>query len=246
MCAGQVGGTATPGYRSDGRHPLAPRSVAVGALNGIPMSRFTGTAPPKVHIEMDASDWGVCGVWHEQRRYFAIPWDKEEKTLIEKFKAQEDMSFSINLRELLGAYFAMVLWAKAWRKEYGADTHIRFWIDNTSAVAWAMARSCRHPGAQAVLRVMALLEAANHIYISANHVPGVLNVWADAGSRMWTSTDACQKFEKLKCGYVQEEVEAQWRKPSTAWASYSKTQLSPSQATAPMAGPGNNGGVGAA
>ena len=106
-----------------------------GALNGIPMSRFTGTASPKVHIEMDASDRGVCGVWHEQRRYFAIPWDKEEKTSIEKFKAQEDMSFSINLRELLGAYFAMVLWAKAWREEYGADTHIRFWIDNTSAVA---------------------------------------------------------------------------------------------------------------
>ena len=216
-----------------------------GALNGIPMSRFTGTAPPKVHIEMDASDWGVCGVWHAQRRYFAIQWDDEEKTLIEKFKTQENMSFSINLRELLGAYFAMVLWAKDWREAFGADTHIRFWIDNTSAVAWAMARSCRHPGAQAVLRVMALLEAANHIYISANHIPGVLNVWADAGSRMWTSPTAGSKFQELNRGYAQEEVDKDWRKPSIAWASYSKTPHSPGQATAPMGELGNNGGAGA-
>ena len=100
-------------------------------------------------------------------------------------------------------------------------------------------------GAQAVLRVMALLEAANHIYISANHIPGVLNVWADAGSRMWTSPTAVSKFQELNRGYAQEEVDKDWRKPSIAWASYSKTPHSPGQATAPMGELGNNGGAGA-
>ena len=66
---------------------------------------FSAVAASSVDIEMDASDWGVCGVWHSHRRYFAIPWDEEEKALIASFKKQEDMTFSINYRELLGAYF---------------------------------------------------------------------------------------------------------------------------------------------
>ena len=139
----------------------------------------------------------------------------------------------------------MVLWIEAWRFEYGAEAHIKFWIDNTSAVAWAMARSCRHENAQAVLRVMALPEASFHVYISADHVPGVLNVWADAGSRLWTSCEALKNFNNINGGYVQEGVDAAWRKPSTAWALYCKMHHSPAQAIARIAGDGNSGAAGA-
>ena len=66
--------------------------------------------------------WGMA----QPPALFAIPWDEEEKALIASFKKQEDMTFSINYRELLGAYFSMVLWIEAWRFEYGAEAHIKF------------------------------------------------------------------------------------------------------------------------
>ena len=92
---------------------------------------------------------------------------------------------------------------------------------------------------------MALLEASFHVYISADHVPGVLNVWADAGSRLWTSSEALEKFNSINGGYIQEEVDAAWRKPSTAWASYCRTHPSLAQAIAYIAGDGNSGAAGA-
>ncbi len=53
---------------------------------------------------------------------------------------------------------------------------------------------------------MALLEVSNHIYTLADHVAGVLNVWADSGSRMWASCEPFSSFQQLNRGYVQEEV----------------------------------------
>jgi dissimilatory sulfite reductase (desulfoviridin) alpha/beta subunit len=73
------------------------------------MARLAGAVPPHDCIEMDASDLGVCGVWHTQRSYFAVRWNQDEQERIEKFKARTDNSFNINYRELLGAYFAVVL-----------------------------------------------------------------------------------------------------------------------------------------
>jgi hypothetical protein len=52
----------------------------------------------------------------------------------EKFKARTDTSFNINYRELLGGYFAVVLWSQLWPKTYGNDAHMRRFMDSTSAV----------------------------------------------------------------------------------------------------------------
>ena len=73
---------------------------------------------------MDASDLGVCAVWHSRKVYFVIEWNDEENELIESFKNKSDMTFSINYRELLGAYFAMVVWGKDWSHAYGNEAHI--------------------------------------------------------------------------------------------------------------------------
>ena len=75
------------------------------AFQGISLRRLAGVIEPHEVINMDASDLGVCGVWHTRKTYFAMEWNSEEKALIEKFKDRSDMSFSINYRELLGTYF---------------------------------------------------------------------------------------------------------------------------------------------
>ena len=202
-----------------------------GGMNGVSWQRFTGSKAPNGFINMDASDWGVCGVWHDQKQYFVIQWNSEEKALIDKFKSREDMAFSINIRELLGAYFALVIWIDSWRQLFGKEAHIRFVIDNMSAVAWTNSRTSGHPEAQTILRVMGLLEATYHVYTTSEHICGVENGWADTGSRIWSSVSMFNKFQSLIDGYVQVEVAPLWREPSSAWAECCKTEPSHKAAT---------------
>jgi hypothetical protein len=188
------------------------------ALRDMSMARLAGAIPPHDSINMDASDLGVCGVWHTQRSYFAVRWSRDEQERIEKFKTQTDTSFNINYRELLGAYFAVVLWSPLWPRVYGKDAHIRLVIDNTSAVSWTDTRSSKHPEAQHALRVMGLLEATHHVFTSSEHIPGQNNSWADLGSRSWGSKDNIIKFKSICANYEQVEVPAAWRNPSEAWS----------------------------
>jgi hypothetical protein len=53
-------------------------------LHNMSMARLAGAIPPHDSINMDASDLGVCGVWHTQRSYFAVRWNQDEQERIEK------------------------------------------------------------------------------------------------------------------------------------------------------------------
>jgi hypothetical protein len=160
---------------------------------------------------MDASDAEVCGVWHSQKKFFALQWNEHEKESIRRFKEKSDSVFSINYRELLGAYFSVILWCAEWRRVYGRDAHIRMVIDNVSAVAWTDTRNTKHPEAQCALRIMSLLEATSHVFTSSEHIPGEKNVWADAGSRSWDTEDSMIRFKSLCTNYEQVAVPEAWR-----------------------------------
>jgi hypothetical protein len=80
------------------------------ALQDMSMARLAGAIPPHDCINMDASDAGVCGVWHSQKKFFALQWNEHEKESIRRFKEKSDSAFSVNYRELLGAYFSVILW----------------------------------------------------------------------------------------------------------------------------------------
>jgi hypothetical protein len=71
------------------------------------MARLAGAIPPHDCINMDASDAGVCGVWHSQKKFFALQWNEHEKECIRRFNEKTDSGFSINYRELLDAYFSV-------------------------------------------------------------------------------------------------------------------------------------------
>jgi hypothetical protein len=80
------------------------------------MARLAGAIPPHDCINMDASDASVCGVWHSQKKFFALQWNDHEKDCIRRFKGRSDSVFSINYRELLGAYFSVILRCTEWRR----------------------------------------------------------------------------------------------------------------------------------
>jgi hypothetical protein len=105
----------------------------------MPNEQLAGAIPPYYCISMDASDAGVCGVWHSQKKFFAIQWNDHEKKSIRRFKEKSGSAFSISYRELLGAYFSVVPWCTEWRRVYGKDAYIRMIIDDMSAVVWTLA-----------------------------------------------------------------------------------------------------------
>jgi hypothetical protein len=115
-------------------------------------------------------------MWHNQKKFFAIQWNDHEKECIRRFKEKSDSAFSINYRELLGAYFSVVLWCTEWRRVYGKEAHIRMIIDNMSAVAWTDTRNTKRPEAQCALRIITYHEFdgsdQSRIYLSRTYLGG--------------------------------------------------------------------------
>jgi hypothetical protein len=157
------------------------------------MVRLAGAIPPHDYINMDASDAGVCGFRHIQKKFFASQWNNHEE-YIRRFNETSGSAFSFNYWGLVGAYVSVVPWCTAWRRVYGKDAHIRMIIDSMSAVSWTDTRNTKHPKAQCALRIMSLLEATSHVLTPAEHIPGKKNVWADSGSQSWDTEDSMLRF----------------------------------------------------
>jgi hypothetical protein len=85
-----------PNHVKDTRWLLA--LFRLDALQDMSMARLAGAISLHDCINMDASDAGVCGVWHSQKKFFAIQWNDHEKECNRKFKEKTDSAFSINAR----------------------------------------------------------------------------------------------------------------------------------------------------
>ena len=188
------------------------------ALNSIPFLRFTQAQQPTVAIFMDASDMGLCALFPARREYLQVRFDTAELQLIAAANQSGATELGINLRELMSAVFAALVWGPLWSISGAApENHVRFWIDNTSAVAWTNKQSSRNPFAQMLLRLLALQEVRHGFYSSAAHIPGIENTMADAGSRVWQSPSHADEFANLSFGWQQVPVPLHLRKLSTVW-----------------------------
>jgi hypothetical protein len=49
------------------------------ALQDMSMARLAGAIPLHDCINMDASDAGVLGVWHSQKKLFAMQWNDHDE-----------------------------------------------------------------------------------------------------------------------------------------------------------------------
>ncbi|KAE9352475.1 hypothetical protein PR003_g4351 [Phytophthora rubi] len=137
---------------------------------------------------MDASDEGLCAIYPARREYLQVRFDEEDLLSIQAQKEGQPSHFDINTRELMSAFYAALAWGPNWAElDDVHDVHVLLRIDNTSAVAWDNKRASRNSFAQLLLQILVLHEARFHFYVSAAHIPGLENVMADAGSRIWRS-----------------------------------------------------------
>jgi len=93
----------------------------------------------------------------------------------------------INLLEFVAAMIALcaVIVSRLQLRKGGehAHEHIHIWTDNTSCLSWMMTHRAHHPIHLYLLQVLAFIKVTFNVTVTAGHVPGVVNVYADAASR---------------------------------------------------------------
>ncbi len=205
-------------------------------LNGIPLCFFNQSSVPDIEILMDACDQGLCVAFPAKRRFLLLEFNAAELSLIQEFKRNHSNEFCINYREMLSTVYAILTWGKDWA-EFTADrlTHVRFRIDNTSAVSWTNRMHTRHSRAQTLVRVLTYYEAVYNLRVDATHIAGVDNILADAGSRSFTSLQHKSIFTNLTSHWQQDFISPRWRNVKEGWHSICASNPSHQLPVKPMA-----------
>ena len=118
--------------------------------------------------QADASDsgWGIACTTDESLQAHGI-WSQEQKSL------------HINVRELYVVFICLTVFCKEM-----CDTHIRFEIDNTTTVPYVNSMGgCKSAACDEVARKIWYWCIERGLWLSAVHIPGTMNVKADALSR---------------------------------------------------------------
>ena len=147
---------------SSARADLAWWHSFLRAWNGISIMPPTGE--PLLMTSDASGSWG-CGGVHENL-WFQVEWPADW------------LGVSIAPKELAPIVIAAVLWGPYW-----AGKSVRCLCDNMAVVASINRRSARDPTLAGLLRTLAYVSATLDISFSAQHLPGLQNVSADAISR---------------------------------------------------------------
>ena len=204
-------------------------------LNGVPLEYFGALPQPDIVVSMDACDTGLCAVDTVARRYITYEFSATERALVAEFKRTGRNEFDINYRELLSAAFAVRAWGATWQRPARLPTHVRFRIDNTSAVAWQQKMASRNTRAQVIIRLLGYWEEQFGLRFSSTHVPGVDNILADAGSRRFDSPAHDRAFTNLTRDWRQDPTDGDLTSFDAIWAAISERDQSlppPSTSTA--------------
>ena len=127
---------------------------------------FPQPLAPVVHVYTDASGSFGCGGVVPPSHWFQIIWPPRWADV------------DISVKELLPIVVASAIWGKSWRL-----SRVCFHTDNMAVVAMLQNRTARDPVARHLLRCLYFYSAIYQFQHRGEHVPGVLNVAADALSR---------------------------------------------------------------
>ena len=140
---------------------------------------------------VDASKWGVGGVWFggtssiEPVVWF-LPWPSHVQ---ENFcsSTNPDGGVTISDLELMGIFMHFLVLEEITKRSNRtlAHTSVAIWCDNLPAVAWTYKfRSATSPLASRILRALAVrLHATHSALLNIQHISGSYNVMADVASR---------------------------------------------------------------
>ena len=132
------------------------------AWNG--MSIIPPTNSPLLVVSDASGSWG-CGAVHEDL-WFQLQWPESWAPI------------TIAPKELVPIVVAVTLWGPYW-----AGKCVQCLCDNTAVVSAVNKGAAKDPTLSHLLRILAFLVAVLDLHITAQHLPGVQNISADALSR---------------------------------------------------------------
>lgn len=182
-----------------------------GQLQNLPTNMFQQWPAAAVHLYMDASNQGLAVLDPARKRFIQVRFDAEEQALIDAATGLN--AFTINVREQLSIAFATLLWGDEWRQWFAPSVgQVWCWVDNATAVASTNKLASQNGYAQELNRVIGFAEATMNFRVRCLHLPGSLNVMADAASRAWSApfTDV---WSSLSQDWKQDAVPTTLRKP---------------------------------
>ncbi|KAG6941417.1 hypothetical protein JG687_00019665, partial [Phytophthora cactorum] len=192
----------------------------------IPLARFTNRHEPDIHIHVDASDKGLWALYPARQEYIQVEFSGDEVKLIQEFNISGTNNFGINVRELMRAVFASLVWFYHWHPTGSrSDSHVWFWIDNVSVVSWNNRRASWNEYAQMLIRILGICEVHHGFYSTGAHIAGSDNTMADAGSRVWQSPSLKILFSKLSSEWQRIPVPSDLRDLSRPWVRYCEQVL---------------------
>ncbi|ETM48748.1 hypothetical protein L914_06770, partial [Phytophthora nicotianae] len=214
-----------------------------GVMNPVPTSIIAGTLPPDVNLFMDASNWGLAVLYPAIREYIRIQFDADELLAIQHASNSAVASFSINVREMLSAVLAVLVWGPHWwhlSSTTRRPLHVRCWIDNMSAVTWIDRHRTSNLLGQELLHVLSCAELEYGVHVSTEHLQGSSNYFADLGTRAWSDTDL-RTWTNLTSSWCEQEVPRQFRKIYSARYRFSSGVRSQTLRDVTTSAPGSDG-----
>ena len=150
------------GFHSD----LQWWAMFTGRWNGIRMMTSLGRNKPEATITSDASGTWGCGAFSDAGQWFQCEWKGEWSDV------------HITAKELLPIVIACALWGRQWQGKT-----VKCYCDNAAVVAMIRSGRGKHCLSMHLMRSLSLFAARFEIVLVAEHLPGRLNVAADAISR---------------------------------------------------------------
>jgi len=147
------------------RSDLAWWSVFLDQWNGVSMLWDYSKGTPDSQVVSDASGaWGCGALWSS--KWIQFQWTTD-------FTAE-----SIAVKELVPVVMAAAVWGHPWKGQV-----IQFVSDNEAVVQVLNAGHAREESLSHLLRCLFFIAASFNFWFCATHIPGKLNVAADAISR---------------------------------------------------------------
>ena len=152
--------------------------------------------PPAYQGFVDASKWGVGGVWFSgKHKMIPITWFFEwPKEIRDQFcsSTNKEGTLTISDLELTGILMHWMVLEQAVDPTTLNHNSVAIWCDNLPAVAWTYKfRTSTSPIAARILRALAVrLHEQKTALLSVEHISGIFNVMADVASRKHSTNNA--------------------------------------------------------
>ena len=129
---------------------------------------------PTIFLRSDSSDFAWGGVVMAQTEDGIIPTSYKTKGSWSNNESKEH----INFKELKAAIFVLQSFCSDMY-----DVHIKLELDNTTAISYVNKMGGKIPSLSKLAKELWFWARERQIWVSASHIPGILNVEADALSR---------------------------------------------------------------